>query len=631
MAFSHSGASTLPKGFRYHDDGSDPQTPEPFAPVDTTPPTSLPRPRLRLKRRHVSQLHAPTQHFLASVAAADVPIPSVEVSDIEKADQEMIGTLPELRAPDLDGIGIYQHMSPRAFAAPKTPSFELAPSPAPAAYPDWTTDSVWGGSDLESSPEYESSRPSTAFSTQTSSSLFSHYSFISDDASCISPDLETAEFPKLDLSIEPLVESKDKLRKAPWTKAMSSHLWATYMLYLSDPRVTPIRLGKSCIPPSGVCIRVARQAQRSWKGSKAQTAADSKSGSTTPTAESSKPYIQWPHTCAATRAHLRELCRLKATKKPGRYMSRSPTPFNKAAHRRWNRRTTPARSPSVFSSQDMAMSLTLSTSDTMQPQGPIAQLTSSQPEPDPELEPFPELPPESDLVMETAEQPHIGEQLRLGSPFLASHGPATSTSATGINTPRKSNSLGSRKTLKSPARLTRSRSGTQKRRSLKSIEDLPRKRPSLTASFWREITRNTETSQRRKTYSTDNSFGDSIFTSKTPFGGSPSPQNQEAGPFVVSTNSPPLSPLALPPRLGSPFPSSTSSRSFPNRLSSPMSFDLTVFRRPFATVQEPAQMISPAPVSSSRSSLASRLAYLDQRLKEFRNRGAERRRSQSPL
>ncbi|KAI1636572.1 hypothetical protein F4809DRAFT_641383 [Biscogniauxia mediterranea] len=631
MAFSHSGASTLPKGFRYHDDGSDPKTPEPFAPDDTPPLTSLPRPRLRLKRRHVSQLHAPTQHFLASVAAADVPIPSVEVSDVETADQEMIGTQPELRAQNLDGIGIYQHRDARTFPAPKTPSFEPAPSPAPAAYPDWTTDSVWSCSDLESSPEYESSRPSTAFSTQTSSSLFSHYSFVSDDSSCISPDLETTEFPKLHLSMEPTVGSKDKLRKAPWTKAMSSHLWATYMLYLSDPRVTPIRLGKSCIPPSGVCIRVARQAQRSWKGSKAQTATDSKSGSTTPTAESSKPYIQWPHTCAATRAHLRELCRLKATKKPGRYMSRSPTPFNKVAHRRWNRRTTPARSPSVFSGQDMAMSLTLSTSDTMQPQGPIAQLTSSRLEPDPEMEPFPELPVESDLIMESTEQTHTSGQPRLGSPFLArSHGPSTSMSATGIVTPRKSNSLGSRKTLKSPVRLTRSRSGTQKRRSVKSLEELPRKRPSLTASFWREITRNTETSQRRKTYSTDTGFGDSLFTSRTPLDGSPEPQNEEAGPFVVSTNSPPLSPLTLPPRLGSPFPGSSSSRSFPNRLSSPMNLDLTALRRPFATVQEPAQMTSPAP-SSSRSSLASRLAYLDQRLKEFRNRGTERRRSQSPL
>ncbi|KAI1503236.1 hypothetical protein F5X99DRAFT_120536 [Biscogniauxia marginata] len=629
MAFSHSGAATLPKGFRYHDEEADPRTPEPFAPDDATSLPSPPRPRLRLKRRHVSQLHAPTQHFLASVAAADVPIPSVERPDVETANQEMIGPLPELRAQDFDGLGIYQHMRARTFSAPKTPSFELAPSPAPARYPDWTLDSVWSSSDLESSPEYESSRPSTAFSTQTSSSLFSHYSQASDDASCISPDLETAEFPKPDLSNASHMGSKDKLRKAPWTKAMSSHLWATYMLYLSDPRVTPIRLGKSCIPPSGVCLRVARQAQRSWKGSKGHTATDSKSGSTTPTAESSKPYIQWPHTCAATRAHLRELCRLKATKKAGRYISQSPTPFNKAAQRRWNRRPTPARSPSVFSGQDMAMSLTLSTSDTMQPQGPLAQITSSQPEPEPEFEPFPELPAEPDSMMETAAEPlYPSGQPRLGSPFLAkSYGPNSSSSATGINTPRKSNSLGSRKPLKSPARLTRSRSGTQKRRSVKSLEDFPRKQPSLTAAFWREITRNTETSQRRKTYSTDHNFGDNTFTSP---GGSSDPPNQEAGSFVVSTTSPPLSPFALPPRLGSPFAGSSSSRSFPHRLSSPVNFDLTALRRPFATVQEPAHIVSLAP-SSSRSSLASRLAYLDQRLKEFRHRSSDRRRSQSPL
>ncbi|KAK5628223.1 hypothetical protein RRF57_003938 [Xylaria bambusicola] len=364
--------SNLPNEYRCSLE-SGPKTPEPLAIGVDEEPLPPHRPRLRLKKRHVSHLNAPTQQFLASIAAADVPIPSVE-----SADQEMMDTLPQLHVDDFDSTDDCQRLTPKQLSPPQTPAIDFAPSMALSKYPDWYGDSSWSDSELESSSDYESSRPSTAFSTQTSASLFSLCSNTTD-ASCISPDLEATEFPR---SIEPenavTNPAQDKPRKAPWTRAMSSHLWATYVLYLSDPRVTPIRLGKSCIPPHGVCARVARQAQRSWKGSRPQLANEARSGSSTPTAESSKTYIQWPHTGGATRAHLRELCKLKAAKKPGRYLSRSPTPFNKAANRRWNRRSTPARSPSVFSAQDMAMSLVLSASDTMQPHGPLAQLTSSQ-------------------------------------------------------------------------------------------------------------------------------------------------------------------------------------------------------------------------------------------------------------
>ncbi|CAJ2513412.1 Uu.00g015310.m01.CDS01 [Anthostomella pinea] len=613
------GAATLPKGFRYHDE-SIPKTPESSTPREETRLPSPPRPRLRLKRRQVSQLHAPTQQFLASVAAADVPIPSVEDAEVETRDMDMMDTLPGLHVQDLDDMDIYQHLRPRAFSPPKTPAVELAPSLKSARYPDWSIDSAWSSSDLDSSPEYESSRPSTAYSTQTSSSLFSQYSHASDDGSCISPDLEVSEFPKSSLYGGANTLSKHRPRKAPWTKAMSSHLWATYSLYMSDPRVTPIRLGKSGIPPNGICSRVARQTQRSWKGSKAQSANDPKSRSSTPTAESSKPYMEWPHTAAATRAHLRELCKLRATNQPGRYMSKSPTPFNKTAHRRWNRRSTPARSPSFFSPQDMAMSLILSTSDTMQPEGPLALLTSSLSEPEAETEPFPELALEPEPVMNIAEVNRDSVQARLASPFLAkSYGPSSSSSlAASVSLPRQSSTLGPRK-LKSPVRLTRSRSGTQKRRSFKGLEDQPRKRPSLAAAFWREGSRGAESSvqtmssqQQPNPTSTARARGVTLSSSF---------QSREADPFVVSGD-------ARPPRLGSPF--SGSSHSFPNRLSAPVSFNLTAFRRPFATVQQPAPS-SEEVTTPTRPSLSSRLAYLDQRLKELRKPGTDRRRSQSPL
>ncbi|KAI0543121.1 hypothetical protein GGR58DRAFT_10099 [Xylaria digitata] len=652
MASQFPGPNTLSNEFRYSGI-SGPKTPEPIAPSgdESLPP---PRPRLRLKRRHVSQLTAPTQQFLASIAAADVPIPSVE-----NVDQEMMDTLPELHVEDFDNRDDCRLPTPRKFSPPKTPAPDFAPSLVPTNYPDWYSDSPWNDSDLESSPDYESSRPSTAFSTQTSSSLFSLYSTITDDASCISPDLEASEFPHKTKVENTLLQSgQDKPRKAPWTRAMSSHLWATYLLYLSDPRVTPIRLGKSCIPPHGVCARVARQAQRSWKGSKPQSTDQERSRSSTPTIESTKTYIRWPHTGGATRAHLRELCKIKATNKPGRYLSRSPTPFNKAANRRWNRRSTPARSPSVFSAQDMAMSLALSTSDTMQPHGPLAQLTSSQIPPvltygfqsqtapsheSHQEEPIPRTPVKTQAFEEPSMETDTNSQhgsTRLGSPFLAkSYGPSSSSSITAkITLPKQPNTVGPRRLLKSPVRLTRSRSGTQKRRSVKSLEEKPWRRPSLATAFFREGSRNAEgtapvTNGDSQNIQTPSKHSTSDKPQKTPSkitsSDFPETQSTETRPFVISAVSFEASP-SRPPRLGSPFSAASSSYSFPNRLSSASNFSLAALRKPFATVQQTPQSISDTP-TPTRSSLASRLAYLDQRLKELRNRGADRRRSQSPM
>ncbi|KAI1206417.1 uncharacterized protein F4807DRAFT_463628 [Annulohypoxylon truncatum] len=588
--------------------GAGPKTPEPSAPNDELRQPSPPRPRLRLKRRHVSQhLNAPTQHFLASVAAADVPIPSIEV-----------------QVDDSDSMEIPEHLNLRTFSPPKTPAVEFVPS-SEAKYPDWSVGSEWSCSDIESSPEYESSRPSTAFSTQTSASLFSQLSRASED-DFVNPELKVPEFSGSKSYPDADVTRHERSRKAPWTKAMDSHLWSTYMLYLQDPRVTPIRLGRSRIPPSGVCLRVAREAKRSWKGSKTHLTADMKSGSNTPTAESSKPYMEWPHTCAATRAHLRELCRIKATASPGKYKSPSPTPFHKAAHRRFNRKSVPATSSSVFSAHDMAFSLAVSTSDTMRPEAPLAQLTSS------EVEPLPETADDIRREMVTPERELPSADIpHLPSPVLAkSYGPSSSSSlADGISLPRQSNTLGSRKLLKSPVRLTRSRSGTQKRRSVKSLEEMPRKRPSISTAFWRGSEGSDDLTQAQGSERRDQN--DSVFKQKhqghcRSFSAFSIPRDED--PFVISAS--PENLATQPRRLGSPFSGAGSSHSFPNRLSAPINFNMTALRRPFATVQQPNQE-RPGTQSPPRSSLASRLAYLDQRLRELRNRGSDRRRSQSPL
>lgn len=530
----------------------------------------------------------------------------------------------------------------RAFSPPKTPAPGSVPSLSPPRYPNWTIDSTISSS-VESTPDpdYESSRPSTSRSTQTSSSLFSGLSHMSEEEPCSSPKLDKDDnFILLDDVVNgngrSAIGLKGKSRKAPWTKAMNTHLWSTYVLYLEDPKVTPFRMEKSCIPPPGVCLRVAREARRSWKGSKALERAANprdgdKSGSSTPTGENSAAYMAWPHTCAATRAHLRELCKLKAasgTRGPN-FLSRSPTPFGQAAARHWNRRSTPGR-PTAFAT-DLSMSLAISTSDSMQLHGPLAQLTGSTAEGPIEQMPSPTTP---SLSLGTFEgEPSFAERRRLGSPFSAakSYGPSSSNALSATfdysSVPRRqSNTMGGhRRTLQSPVRL--SRSGTQKRRHTQS--NVPRKRPGLGSDIWLDPSSGSEVHgdgvPAAEGHFTTSTRPDALFGSRLP-----------AHPLLATWSSmpdvggQPESSAAPPPRLGSPFSGTSSSFSFPRRAhrQHPESVDLGMLGRPFATVQlQHAPQMDAGP---SRTGLTDRLTYIDQRLKELRNRDL-RRRAESPL
>ncbi|ETS87685.1 hypothetical protein PFICI_01513 [Pestalotiopsis fici W106-1] len=625
-----------------------PRTPEPANAGGDEELLSYPRPRLRLRKRNASsQLRAASHHeFVTDATAvtavtADTPLPSIETSDSATAfatpDEHMVDYLPAIHLQHGDNddnslrdpCPISTRIGVSSVSRPQTPTVDLAPSyKASAKFPNWSIDSSWSDSDLESSPEYESSRPSTAFSTQTSSSLFSHFSQPSEDGDCISPDVDKGYFNFADWhgNDNNGLSSSRAPRKAPWTRAMSSHLWSTYMLYLSDSTVTPVNMGKSCIPPNGVCARVAREAKRSWKGSK-QMLDSNKSGSSTPTAESARPYIEWPHTCAATRAHLRELCKLRAAPAASN-TAQSPAPFTKAAHRRWNRRSTPLRSPSVFSAQEMGMSLALSTSETMHPEGPMARLTRSVRESQNTSQPS--LPRthglktadqvESDPFVDSSSQ---ASRMRLGSPFAKSYGPSSSSTLTeGIEPRRQSLTVGPPNFLKSPARLTRS--GTQKRRSNKNSGKPRKRRPSLASVVWDPPAKTTDsspnTSAGTQFSSTDSRENDKLFV----------PRTSTTGIFPPSTTSSlhePAVPASIPARLGSPFSFPHASHSFPNRFTQPIHFNLGALRKPFATVHQTRE---PSPETSpTRAGLSSRLAYLDQRLKDLRNR-TSRQKSQSP-
>ncbi|EHK17479.1 uncharacterized protein TRIVIDRAFT_43320 [Trichoderma virens Gv29-8] len=618
-----------------------PKTPEPFATTDIRPP-SPPRPRFRLRRRAPSSnLKAPTQQFLASVATADVPIPSIEEPRL--LDEDMVDTL-STSFPQFNPYHLFPDDGDlprgRTSSPPKTPAPHAIPSLSPKRFPNWSLDQAY--SSLESSPECDS-RPSTAQSTQTSSSLFSRYSLNSDNLSQYSIDaddidqLGPSSIEDGSKTIKPIrapTASSRRSRKAPWTRSMSQHLWSVYMTYLQDPHVTPFHIPKSGIPPHGVCMRVAREAKRSWKGPKSQQA--DHSGSATPTVEAAPTsYVQWPHSCAATRAHLRELCKASATSaaRNHRYMGRNPTPFGRTANRVWNRRMAPSRSQSAFSGNDMALSLAVSTCESMQPHGPLAQLTGSQDQPSMEL--F--APPT--LIDAAAPAPGSGaagaDITRLGSPFVArSYGPSASNSLAdsfGMSLEPQgpiSSSVGTRRrSLGSPARLSNSRGSNQKRRSKQSVAVEPRrKRPSLGSDFWVDPSNDgasTQATPSAEFSSTASTQRDALFIPRTNL--------QEL--FEASHPPPSLGPSLAPPlagapvRLGSPFSAAKASFSFPGRRSASIStIDFSIIRRPFATVQQPIESESTSP----KSSLRSRLAYIDERLKDFRRRDHPRRRSQSP-
>lgn len=609
-----------------------PRTPEPMAEGESIPP-SPPRQRLRLKRRAAPHLQAPTQQFLASVAAADVPIPSIEEPHV--LDEEMIDTIyPTLSTyHDLDQMDLTAHsLRGRVFSPPKTPAPGAVPSLSPKRYPDWSIDSSI--SDVESSPEYESSRPSTARSTQTSSSLFSRFSFNSEDFSqCISPEIEQHDFSGLG-SLNPnnatasrTRQPVSRSRKAPWTNQMNQHLWFTYLTYLQDPKVTPFRAGKSGIPPAGVCSRVARVARRSWKGSKHQQTSAAKSGSITPTADSYGAFIQWPHTCAATRGQLRELCKLNATStsRTRQFLAHSPTPFGHTSTATFNRRSNPARSPSVFSSSDMVMSLAVSTAASMQPQGPLAQLTRSNVD---NIAPMPAitLNDEAPPMVTPSTPPPVRH--RLGSPFCAkSYGPSSSASLsaacdTALDSHRQNQTLGHRRSLRSPMRTTESKPGTQKRSfGPAMLEPRKSKRPSLDSDLWTEPSPKATTQSHPQGSMTSSDL--------------PGPRTNLQEIFEASAQRAPGSTMNDPntgvasaglARLGSPFAGEQMSHSFPRRVLSGSGIGLGALRRPFATVQQTMDR----PATPPRSSLATRLAYIDERLRDFRQRDRSRRRSQSP-
>ncbi|KAI9739899.1 MAG: hypothetical protein M1818_004955 [Claussenomyces sp. TS43310] len=684
-------SATLPRGFRFHyRDGERPKTPEPSSTTEIPQPSPPRVPKLRIRRRNVADFtfSAPTEQFLASVAAADVPIPSIEEPEIVHDHSMLYREDPA----HFDTGFLTPYIASQRASPPKTPMPQLVPSMDEQLNyrPDWSMS-------VASTPDDSQTRPSSALSNPSDWSDDSYFSSIrtsrpSDDGSCTSPESEFADpfiFPAAAAS-----KGKDRDDEAPsrsaqqadtlnaqmrtktrgdgfWTKDMSDHLWQTYQLYLQDPTVTPFRIGASSVPPEGVIHRVAREAKRSWKGPKTvchlprghrrtsnskvdldfgamelekypTSAAASKSGSNTPTAElAPRTYLQWQHSSAATRNHLRLLCKRKAAVSARRhhfFQSRSPTPFTQGLSRQYHR---PSQSAS-FSTRDIAFALTTSTSDSMHAGGPLAGLARHQSSSN--VQPSSHVVPEGQTSAEQHGSVCRGTRSdRLGSPFSSrTYGPSSSRAFGSLSRPVQSRTQSdqghsSMPRLRSPVQFGQSSSlnGTQKRRAQDPLdEEVFPKNGVLRPSILNEQlfgAPDPGTPQRRRVRSRGFSLGDESVRARIPGLFVPGHLNSsdistiEDNASEMGASSGTAAPSLLPSAtfdasdMGSCLPTSGTSNTFPRRLFQPTNGPSTIRKRSFATVHHTRRSIESFDFGSGPS-LHSRLSQLDEKLAEIRDR-----------
>ncbi|KAI7008592.1 hypothetical protein KC355_g6860 [Hortaea werneckii] len=392
---------TLPPGFQFHyTDGQLPQTPiqqeEPQAPVNPPPP---PRPNtFKVRRRRTTMPDFQDQE--QEPASSDTIIPTIEMSE---AASEISSPVMQ---PSPSSHGLLAPLPPsiqRLVTPPKTPASRTGFAPSIESPTDeWA---MINDSRDALRPAFDRAGSiASSFSDSSVSSCGSSDFSAPHHGSCMSPGSEgTDPFMDDDLSranerpvISPRAHGDSPVAKRvktnqhiKWTPAMDEHLWMTYMQYITDPRVTPFKMLPGTCPPLGLCSRVASKARRTWSSYRASSPGvetnqmtDHVSREGTPDTirpeakESKQP--QWPRSDAATRKRLRTLCKKKPSLS-AHYQrllrTRSPSPFHSSSTMGTNSDAAPP-APSAFSSGDMKTSLVTSTAPSMQPDGPLAQLSS---------------------------------------------------------------------------------------------------------------------------------------------------------------------------------------------------------------------------------------------------------------
>ncbi len=406
---------TLPRNFTFHyTEGEEPKTPEHEVPVSLPPlPPRAATNAYRIKRR--------VRPSVTSIFQSDndIPIPTIEAP----ASTAPARAVFQYRATEPERGYLAPVLGPKFMTMPRTPSPHQR-----QVVEDWDSTSQDIGQSI--------TRPMSACSllsdSSDASSNGSLMSYPAGDGSCTSPEDDgpdpfkfasirkgkSKQWAAMARNEVPEGDNLSREAHVRWTSEMDKHLWSTYHIYLQDPTVTPFKMLPGVPPPLGVCHRVVREARRSWRGGKqaarktsellspfrsndASTPGHSgihgspdtiraiRSGSNTPTGTGSgvaKAPV-WPKSGASTRRRLRFLCKRKPSIAPHYQrllQSRSPSPFSSSSPRSSSRsqsRLSQVTSPlqqqsSPFNTRDIQLSLTTSTSATMQPSGPLAQLAS---------------------------------------------------------------------------------------------------------------------------------------------------------------------------------------------------------------------------------------------------------------
>jgi len=419
---------TLPRNFTFHyTDGQGPKTPE--RELDGTRQPSPPIYRLRRRPRQSVTLSSTQGHSLCHLHPQDVPIPTVEAPELL---HDVRPSLQQRASEPVDGY-LAPASSYHQMSSPKTPTAQLTSLfQRDADNPGWRNKA-------EPHPGESISRPMSScsdFSNSSESSGGTWGSYPSLGGSCTTPESEAPE----PLSLTSSTKGKEKAtsaivagghflnghelqekhsgkhKKVLWNDKMDNHLWATYLTYLQDPTVTPFKMLPGSAPPIGVCYRVAREAKKTWRGSKRSlgtifetgkpksrpeeqasgnlkekteaggptkspdTIKANRSGSSTPTAPAATQ-SQWPESGSATRRRLIVLCKSKPSIAPHyQRLIRNPSPvepLTSSSRSRSSRLSSPfdrRNHRAQFSTRDIHISLTTSTSATMQPNGALAQL-----------------------------------------------------------------------------------------------------------------------------------------------------------------------------------------------------------------------------------------------------------------
>ncbi|KAL9600738.1 MAG: hypothetical protein Q9219_002979 [cf. Caloplaca sp. 3 TL-2023] len=599
---------TLPRNFTFHyTEGEEPKTPEREEPTPTTVPS--PPHAYRVKRRVrpsiqtstrtqarlTEQLHnapVPTIETPATMGPEPLrPVPqrlSVETTDGYLAPSAVrpFMTVPRPRTPTMQRVQLSEYM--RATPPPRNIGDSII---RPLSRCSITSDS----------------------SDESSGSLTSYPSL---GGSCTSPESDAPDpfvlppMQKSTLGLKPdflaMTQNSQGIPKAPkqasvnWTSEMDKHLWSTYTQYIQDPTVTPFKTLPGSAPPLGVCHRVARLARRTWRGAgqilrspfseQASTTTSGCTGSGPPKTNgiAMQSASAWPKSSSSTRRRLRFLVKRKPTIAPHyQRLLRSPSPYSSSSQARSAQASSPlCQEQTAFDTRDIQFSLTTSTAATMQPDGPLAQLSqgSSVRRQQQQLDQYNDPPvpwasppaaPSSDPNFES--QPHgsAAEPCRLGSPFAGSRtwGPSRSKQHVRPMTPRAQSSQQATTmgpALKSPVRFSSRNpySSINKRRAQHQLEEELSPGGSDKRNLIEELFGGHPEGRHRRVRSRGFSLGDvhgntrleSLFKQQSPEQQSPHPPSESstAGGLQPPQAGEPIQ------RLGSPF-SLSGSGSMPAR------------------------------------------------------------------